>query len=189
MPLGRKFRHRTDRGGSARIRMVEREFCLKAKTENRKCQKEESTFESEWYNRIVPLQHGSPHHRYHASSSQSFCPAISASRSKVTVDIWGCLLNIDVLYPWGRCPRRSLDPQDPLDDVRCAEMGKQLPSQVRSAHDKIVSTLIAIPTTNRTPDGLIGPEFRSAICKLLIIGGHSRIRTYDFHRVKVALYR
>jgi hypothetical protein len=22
-----------------------------------------------------------------------------------------------------------------------------------------------------------------------IIGGHSRIRTYDFHRVKVALYR
>ena len=25
--------------------------------------------------------------------------------------------------------------------------------------------------------------------KLLIIGGHSRIRTYDFHRVKVALYR
>ncbi len=25
--------------------------------------------------------------------------------------------------------------------------------------------------------------------KLLILGGHSRIRTYDFHRVKVALYR
>jgi integrase len=32
-----------------------------------------------------------------------------------------------------------------------------VPSQVRSAHDKIVSTLIAIPTTNRVPDGLVGP--------------------------------
>jgi integrase len=30
-------------------------------------------------------------------------------------------------------------------------------SQVRSAHDKIVSKLIALPTTNRTPDGLVGP--------------------------------
>ena len=24
---------------------------------------------------------------------------------------------------------------------------------------------------------------------LCLVGGHSRIRTYDFHRVKVALYR
>ncbi len=27
------------------------------------------------------------------------------------------------------------------------------------------------------------------IAGLLMDGGHSRIRTYDFHRVKVALYR
>ena len=64
-----------------------------------------------------------------------------------------------------------------------------VPSQVRSAHDKIVSTLIATSTPNPAPEGLIGPllasEFKSAIRKLLINGGHSRIRTYDFHRVKV----
>ena len=36
---------------------------------------------------------------------------------------------------------------------------------------------------------LIGPGFKYAIRKLLINGGPSRIRTYDFHRVKVALYR
>ena len=34
-----------------------------------------------------------------------------------------------------------------------------------------------------------GPKLRDGGCKLLIGGGRCRIRTYDFHRVKVALYR
>ncbi len=42
---------------------------------------------------------------------------------------------------------------------------------------------ISLNGTKRRPSLLV------LSAKLLKVGGHSRIRTYDFHRVKVALYR
>ncbi len=74
----------------------------------------------------------------------------------------------------------------------CRGFGHFLPKSTSFEEERNNDSIV--PLEHRHRDSRVRHQFvetsrEPLILDDLIVGGHSRIRTYDFHRVKVALYR